>query len=169
MLKARKYNWASEKLEPCVSFFNSVKSRREFANGSRINLLTMPQTINHSGWDFESAALIRFYWDQWEFCHLLQLNQSWTLANLACKKCMCIIHYIHSIAFWKSRLLPCEQRGILLDAVAFHLLATFVMVRKLQGPPGPLCIKLQETFLMNLIAKLAKLSGNVLADVSNCA
>jgi len=76
-----------------------------------------------------------------------------------------------SEAFWKSRFLPCEQHGILLDAVPFHLLATFMVmvIRKLQRFLGPLCVKLQETFLMNLIAKLAKLLGNYLADVSNSA
>lgn len=76
-----------------------------------------------------------------------------------------------AMAFWKRRLLPCKQRGILIDAVAFHLLETFVImvIRKLQGFYGPLYIKLKETFLVDLIAKLAKLSGNALANVSNSA
>lgn len=74
-----------------------------------------------------------------------------------------------AMAFWKWRLLPCKQHGILIDAVAFHLLATFVIVviRKLQGFFGHLCIKLKVTFLMDLLARLAKLSGNALATVSN--
>lgn len=158
-------------LQQCMWFFKILSIVKEFSD-SRINLLIMLQTINHCGWDFQSAALIWFYWNQWELCHLLQLShpghfQCWPAKNVHAS----YITVDAPVAFWSSRLLPWEQQVIPLDAVAFYLLATFmvVVIRKLQCFLGLLWFKLQETFLRSLIAKLAKLAGNALAVVSNGA